>query len=112
MAQDFDAISADANASRYPQPSYRIQLGDRDITPTVDARLISLSLTECRGGEADQLDLCLDDSDGALAIPAKGATLTLAIGWVGGGLVDKGSFIVDEAEHSGAPDQVTIRARS
>ena len=100
------------HAARHPQPSYRITLGDRDITPTVDARLISLTLTECRGDEADQLDLCLDDSDGALEIPRKGVTLSLAIGWAGQPLVDKGTFVVDEAEHGGVPDQLTLRARS
>jgi len=97
---------------RHPQPSYRIQLDGRDITPAIDARLISLTLTECRGDEADQLDICLDDSDGALEIPRKGVTLSLAIGWAGQALVDKGTFVVDEAEHSGAPDQVSLRARS
>lgn len=96
----------------HPAPSYRLRMGDRDITPAIDARLISLTLTECRGGEADQLDVTLTDHDGAMEIPAKGRTLQLAIGWAGTDLVDKGSFTVDEAEHSGAPDQVTFRARS
>lgn len=96
----------------HPASSYRIKLGLRDITPTVEARLISLTLTECRGGEADQLDLTLDDCDGELEIPPKGALLSLAIGWAGTALVDKGTFTVDEAEHSGTPDQITLRARS
>lgn len=104
--------TVDGESPPYPSPSYRIKLGDRDITPTVDARLISLTLTECRGDEADQLDLTLDDSDGALEIPSKGVTLSLAFGWAGAPLVDKGTFVVNEAEHSGTPDQVTIRARS
>lgn len=34
------------------------------------------------------------------------------IGWEASGLVDKGSFIVDRIEHSGAPDQMTIGATS
>jgi uncharacterized protein len=110
MAEPSDQV--DGEAPPYPSPSYRIKLGDRDITPTVDARLISLTLTECRGDEADQLDLALNDSDGALEIPSKGVTLSLAFGWAGAPLVDKGTFVVNEAEHSGAPDQVTIRARS
>ncbi|SEA50219.1 contractile injection system protein, VgrG/Pvc8 family [Variovorax sp. YR216] len=97
---------------RHPRPDYRLTLDGRDITPAVDARLISLTLTECRGDEADQLDLQLDDGDGALEFPARGVTLSLAIGWAGEPLVDKGTFVVDEAEHSGAPDQITIRARS
>ncbi|OAK55089.1 late control protein [Variovorax paradoxus] len=96
----------------HPAPSYRLKIGDRDITPAIDARLISLTLTECRGDEADQLDIVLSDHDGALEIPARGRELQLAIGWTGTDLVDKGTFIVDEAEHSGAPDQICIRARS
>ena len=30
-------------------PTYQLKIGERDITPAVDARLISLTLTECRG---------------------------------------------------------------
>lgn len=105
-------IAVEGENPGHPAPTYRIKLGGRDITPKIDARLISLALTECRGGEADQLDLTLDDTDGALEIPGKGVTLSLAIGWTGSALVDKGTFVVNEAEHSGAPDQVTIRARS
>lgn len=93
-------------------PTYRISVDGRDITPTVNARLVRLQLEEARGDTADQLDLTLSDHDGRLQIPARGVTVALAIGWVGGPLIDKGTFVVDEAEHSGAPDQVTIRARS
>jgi phage protein D len=34
------------------------------------------------------------------------------IGWADTGLVDKGLFTVDEIEHSGAPDVLTLRART
>jgi phage protein D len=88
-----------------------------DITDKVRPRLVSLSLSEKRGEEADQLDIVLDDSDGKLDLPPTGATLQLQIGWKQGndvivGLVDKGRFLVDEVSHSGPPDQVTIRARA
>lgn len=105
-------MAPDDQGLAHPAPTYRLKIGDRDITPMVDARLISLTLTECRGNEADQLDLSLSDHDGALEIPRKGRELQLAIGWQGTDLVDKGTFIVDEVEHSGAPDHITIRARS
>jgi phage protein D len=39
-------------------------------------------------------------------------TLALAFGWADSGIVNKGTFVVDEAEHSGPPDIITIRARS
>ena len=96
----------------HPAPDYRLVVDGRDITPAVDPRLISLTLTEARGGEADQLDLEISDHDGDLTIPPKDARITLALGWAGQPLVDKGSFLVDEVEHSGAPDRLTIRARS
>ena len=93
-------------------PAYRITLDGRDITTALRPRLISLTLAQDRGEKADQLDLTLDDTDGQLQIPATGVVIDLAIGWQGQALVPKGSYTVDEAEHTGAPDQVTLRARS
>lgn len=97
---------------RYRRPSYRISLGGTDITPRLNGRLISLTLREQRGLEADQLDIALTDHDNALVLPRHGAELTLAFGWQDEALLDKGRFIVDEVQHAGAPDQLTIRARS
>ena len=101
-----------AHTPNHRTPDFVLTVDGRNITPRIDSRLVNLTLTECRGGDADQLDLTLSDHDGSLAIPTKDAEITLQIGWRGEPLVDKGSFIVDEAEHSGAPDVVTIRARS
>lgn len=92
-------------------PDYQLTVDGRDITAAVDARLISLELTEGRGDESDQLSITLDDSDASLAIPTKGARITLLLGWQGEPLADKGEFEVDEIEHTGAPDQLTITAR-
>lgn len=103
-------LEQELNASR--RPAYQLTVDGRDITHLADQRLISLTLTDCRGFEADTLDLVLDDTDGALQIPPKGATIRVAIGWHDTGTTDKGSFTVDEIEHSGAPDQLSIRARS
>ena len=99
-------------AYTHPAPDYTLVVDGRDITARVDPRLISLTLTEARGEEADQLDLELSDHDGALAIPPKSAIIELAIGWAGQALVQKGAFVVDEVEHTGAPDKLSIKARS
>lgn len=96
----------------HPAPIYRITVAGKDITASLAGRLISLTLTDNRGLDADQLDLVLDDHDGLLEIPPHGARLRVAIGWAATGLVDKGEYTVDETVHSGAPDQLTIRARS
>lgn len=93
-------------------PGYRLTIGGQPISPELDARLMRLRLTDRRGFEADQLDITLSDHDGRLELPRRGVELTLAIGWKNEGLVERGIFIVDEVEHSGAPDTLTIRARA
>jgi len=96
----------------YPIPAFRVTLDDQDITGKIAPRLVNLTLTECRGEDSDQLDLTLDDADGQLAIPPRGARINLQIGWADTGLVDKGTFTVDEVEHTGTPDTITLRART
>lgn len=93
-------------------PAFRVTLDDKDITTSLEERLISLTHTDNRGFEADQLDLELDDTDGQLQLPRRGAVLSLALGWKDEPLIVKGKFTVDEIEHSGAPDRLTVRARS
>lgn len=96
----------------YPVPAFRLTVDGNDIAQLVSPRLMSLELTDNRGIEADQLSITLSDHDGLLTIPPKGAILRLWLGWSDIGLVDKGTYTVDETEHSGAPDVLNIRARS
>jgi phage protein D len=96
---------------------WRVTMDGVDLSDRIRPRLVSLTLSEKRGDEADQLDIVLSDHDGMLAIPPEGAVLRLQLGWLQGrdvtpGLIDKGSFKVDDVSHSGPPDQITIRARA
>ena len=93
-------------------PAYMLTLDGEDITQNFSDRLIGLTMTDNRGFEADQLDIALDDTDGLVELPPRGASLTLWLGWQGSALVNKGGFTVDEIEHRGAPDTLTIRGRS
>lgn len=105
-------MNGDARVFAHPTPDFELVVAGRNITRVVDARLISLTLAESRGDEADQLDMEIDDSDGRMALPSKGDEIALRLGWAGGALVDKGTFKVDEIEHGGSPDKISIRARS
>jgi len=96
----------------YPVPAFRLAVDGLDIAQIISPRLMSLELTDSRGVEADQLSITLSDHDGMLTIPPKGALVRLWLGWSDTGLVDKGTYTVDETEHSGAPDVLSIRARS
>jgi phage protein D len=97
---------------KQPTPEYHITLNGRDLTTKIAPDLVSLTLAESRGDEADTLDIVVDDSQGKLAIPARGDVLRVSFGWSDTGVVDKGAFTIDEVEHSGAPDILTVRARS
>nr|WP_233282014.1 phage late control D family protein [Pseudomonas mangiferae] len=101
-----------AGRDGYPVPIYRVVVDGRDISTLIIPRLIRLELTDNRGMEADQFSLSLSDHDGLLELPPRGATIRVWLGWSTTGLVDKGSYIVDEVEHSGTPDVLDIRARS
>jgi len=92
--------------------AFRVTLDGKDLTSKIEPRLQGLTITECRQDEADSLDITLDDHDGRMAIPNRNAVLEVSIGWAGAGLVNKGKFTVNEVEHSGTPDTITIRARS
>lgn len=105
-----DPIAA-GNGARF-EPDYELKVNAVDITQDVAPRLISLSLTDNRGFEADQLDIELDDADGRLKMPPRGAVVSVSLGWKGEMLFNKGEFTVDEVEHRGAPDTLTLRARS
>lgn len=93
-------------------PIYQLLYAGENITSRFQDRLISIMLTDNRGFEADQLDIELDDSDGLIALPNRNARISVALGWKETGLIDKGSYTVDEVEHTGSPDRLTIRARS
>lgn len=97
---------------KQPTPEYHITLNGHDLTTKVAPRLVGLSLDESRSDDADTLMLTLDDSDGVLAIPKRGDVLRVSLGWSDTGVVDKGSFTVNEIEHAGSPDTLTIQARS
>ncbi len=100
-----------------PFADWKGTLDGKDLTDKLSPRLLSLRLTETRGESADEFEIVLHDHDGKLALPPEGARLKVQLGWARGtgvkvGLVDKGSFKVDEVSWSGPPDTVTITGRS
>lgn len=92
---------------------FKLTIEGIDRTAQVEKRLISLSMTDKRGTEADELSLTLSDHDAALPLPTNGNKIRL---WLAmpdtGDMIDKGTFTIDQAEHSGTPDQLQIRAKS
>lgn len=114
VGSTIDQIKANP-ASLLPQatePDYQVILindeGENDLTDLVSQHLVSLDITDNRTGQADQLTLVLEDTDGSVEIPPNGAKLRVYLGWKNEPLADKGTFEVQETSHSGPPDLITI----
>lgn len=58
------------------------------------------------------MTISLDDTDGLIGLPSRGAEIALSIGWLGEPLIYKGLYTVDEIAHEGLPDVLNITARS
>lgn len=94
------------------QPTCQLTTDDQPLDAQIMRRLISLTLTDNRSGEADTLEVVLSDADGQLELPRRGVTLRCQLGWAGESLQDMGSFVVDEVSWSSGPDQLSISAKS
>ena len=104
------ALDSFEKSTEYPYPIFRVEVDGIDISPMVASRLMSLNIKDNRGLVVDSVDLELDDSDGQLAIPPKGAVIQVWLGWSNTGLIDKGKYKVDSTSHRGAPDVLSISA--
>ena len=106
------AINGVLNDIAHYKPIFELSVDGVLLNPLIKDRLISITLTDKRGLEADELEVVLSDHDGKLSLPTRGASLQFKAGWAHKGLIDKGTFKVQNIRHSGSPDVLTIRARS
>ena len=93
-------------------PVAKLSINGKPFNTDVLSRIISISLTDKSGFEADELTVSLSDHDGKLALPPKSAEITIALGYIETGIVDKGSYKITEVSWSGAPDTLHITAQS
>lgn len=94
------------------KPVYRIVADGQDITNLINDRLLLARTIDKPGVESDDFELRLDDRDGALTLPARGANIAVYLGWESDKLTLLGRYTVDEIEVSGPPDTVVIRSKS
>jgi len=93
-------------------PDFRITADGSDVTGHIAKNLASLTLTDKTGMEADTVEIVITDKTGSIALPRRGVVLRVSMGFKESGLIDKGSFTVDEVGEDGPVDCITILARS
>ena len=96
-----------------PEARFVLTYQQRNITRDISKYLLSLSFTDFLTGQADSLDIELEDTEGKWRdawYPGHGDTLKLSIGWEGKPLRVVGSFEIDEVELNCPPSTISIRA--
>ncbi|GGU68759.1 phage late control protein [Pseudomonas laurentiana] len=94
------------------QPVFRIVADSKDITALINDRLLLLRTSDKPGMESDEFELRIDDRDGAVALPKRGANIEVYMGYAGQSLARLGRYTVDEVEVSGPPDSIVIRGKA
>lgn len=90
-----------------------IRYEGRDITADISRDFIRLVYQDKRSGEADELEIVLENSHGRWThgwYPEKGDRIVASFGYAGEAMLPCGTFEVDECELSGPPDEVSIKA--
>lgn len=93
-------------------PEFRILADSQDITERLKDRLLSLRITDEAGIKSDTVEIKLDDRNALIAWPEHGAELDVSVGYKETGLTRIGLYVVDEVEHGGPPNALTIRAKA
>ena len=94
-------------------PIFRIVMAGRNVTADLSPYLLSVSYTDFVEGEADTLDIRMEDAEGKFRgswYPDKGDVVHFHFGYAGDDLQYAGAFEIDEIEGEGPPDVVVIRA--
>lgn len=93
-------------------PIIKLTADNEPLDTAIMARLMNLSVTDNKSGDADELSITLDDHDGKLAMPKRGVKLQCWLGYIDAGVHDMGIYTVDSIEWGGTPDTITIKAKS
>jgi phage protein D len=95
-----------------PVPKFMIRADGRDVTSNLtSAGLMTMTISDGEGLRADTLQIEIDDQDGAIIAPRRGAVLN-PIGGYEGRMRDFGLFVVDNVTFSGWPQRVSVSAKS
>ena len=106
----FDSLAG--SGGNHLTPVALLEIDGKPFGTHAMSRILSISLTDKRGFEADELSIELSDHDSALALPAKAAKIKLWLGYQQSGVVYKGEYKIAETSVQGAPDTLSITAHA
>ncbi len=96
-------------------PEFHIFFQGNDISKWVEPEALTITYTDVLEAESDTLEVELMDPNQNWCgpwWPGQGDTMTLQLGRLGETIRDMGSFTLDEIEHSGPPDKISLKSVS
>ncbi len=84
------------------QALFQVTVAGTNITTALMPVLISLSVSDKAGTHSDTANLKIDDTNGQIILPKKGAPVVVALGWKGEGMRVVFTGTVDEVKSSGS----------
>jgi hypothetical protein len=94
------------------KPIFKVLADGADITARINQRLISIKTTDEAGFKSDTCTIELDDRDGVIALPRKGAKLDIYLGYEETGISKVGVYTVDEISLTGFPETLSISGKA
>jgi phage protein D len=94
------------------KPIFKIVADGADITALINDRLLMVRTLDKPGMDSDEFELRIDDRDGAVALPARGASIEVYLGYTDSPVVRVGRYVVNRVEASGPPSTIVIRGRA
>ena len=90
---------------------FKITANGDDITGVMADRVAEITVTDKPGMESDECSIKVDDRDGLVAIPPRGAMVQIRLGWQGQSLFDFGVYVIDEVSITGGPRSMMIKGK-
>ncbi len=110
--EEIEKTAAENKYAGPRRPVFFVEYDKKDITAYLTPYLLSVTYVDKLTGEADELELRLEDRAGLWRgawYPQKGDQLRLTMGYQGETMLDCGVFEVDEIELEGPPDTVMLK---
>ena len=85
--------------------------GQGDVTAVIGDRLLSITIKDSEGLDADSAELVMDDRRGAIELPREDVEIEVALGYEETEVMTMGRYVVDEREIKFPPRSLVLRAR-
>ncbi|MDC7818882.1 MULTISPECIES: phage late control D family protein [Pseudomonas] len=93
-------------------PMFRIVAEGKNITALINDRLLSLRTSDKPGMGSDEFELRIDDRDSVVALPSRGTSIEVFMGYADQSLTRLGRYMVDEVVVMGSPDSIENRGKA